>query len=218
MKNIVKKQIHSVCRFDKEDFINHNQDISNMMLYVLSSHETDNDNFNIQKSKDFIADLNLDILTKDYLNVRLYILLDEKNSLPISFALFSQDETRDDWHLEFISTNKNYCGMGFAENLFMYAAKDIASTEYPYISSVVNEDNFASLLLHEAIGSKDGIKVQSTKLDNDEELYDEYMDENYDYDCYSTEQKGYSNRLSFLFDVSALKNQDNLDIDDEVIL
>ena len=217
MKNIIKKQIHSVCRFDREDFLNNNQEINDLMLRILLSHETDNEDFDIQQSKDFLHNINADILTKEFLKVRLYMLLDHKTNTPISFALFSQDKKREDWHLEYISTNKEYCGIGYAEKLFMYAAKDIATTKYPYISSVVNEDNFASLALHDAVGNQKGIKLQSAEMDDADELYDSYVDDNLDYGDYS-QTNGYANRISFLFDVSELKSQAELENDDEIIL
>lgn len=226
MENILKKKIYSVCRFDKKDFLENNQEINDLMLRILVSHETNDDNFNMQKSKDYIQDLNLDIMTKDYVDVRLYMLLDEKNNVPVCFALFSQDNTRDDWHLEYISTNKEYCERGFAENLFMCAAKDIANTEFPYISSVVNEDNYASNSLHEAISKKDGIKAYYDTIDDEDELCDSYEDEQYesyfeeddDDALYDSERDRCSNRYSYLFDVSELRNQEKFDIEDTVLM
>ena len=218
MKNIKKEQIHTIRRFDRRDFLNKNEEINQIMFRVLSSHESNDDGFDIEQSKEYIADLNLDILTKDYLKVRLYVLMDKVDNVPLCFGLFSKDRTRGDWHLEFISTNKDYCGMGYAEALFLHAAKDIANSKNPYISSVVNEDNYASLALHDALGRQKGIKIFSQKMDNDDELYDEYMNDNFDYDDYSENHKGYSNRLSFLFDVSALKNQEECEESDDVIM
>ena len=218
MKNIKNGQIHKVCCFDKKDFIEHNEEINNMMLSILVSHENKDDSFDINESKDYINELNVDILTNDFLQARLYVLLDEKNGIPISFALYSQDQTRDDWHLEFISTNKDYCGMGYAEAIFLISAKDIANTKFPYISSVVNEENLASLQLHEALSKIKGIKLQSAKIDNEDELYDSYQDDNSDYDNYETQSHTYSNRISFLFDVKSLKDQKKLKNVDDIVL
>ena len=218
METIKKGKIHKIVRFDKDDFVNNNNDINDMMLSILASYETQNDNYNIDSAKRDLAELNLDILTKDYLDVRLYLLLDEKKGMPLSFALFSQDNTRDDWHLEFISTNKEYRGIGYAEALFLASAIDISKTDLPYISSVVNEENFASLALHDALGDIDGVKLSSCKIDNEDELIDEYMDNETDYDDYSVEQKGYANRISFMFDVKGLQNQKDFEDIENVIL
>ena len=218
MKTIKKGNIHTIARFDREDFLNHNEDINDLMLKILATYETANDAYNIKDAKRDLEDLNVDIFTKDYLQVRLYVLLDEQTGTPLCFALYSQDKTRDDWHLEFISTNKEYCGMGYAEAVFLASAKDISKTDLPYISSVVNEDNYASLALHDALGDIEGVKLSSCKMDNEDELFDEYMDNETDYDDYSSEQKGYANRISFLFDVKGLQKQDNFDVIDDIIL
>ena len=154
MKNIKKEQIHTIRRFDRRDFLNKNEEINQIMFRVLSSHESNDDGFDIEQSKEYIADLNLDILTKDYLKVRLYVLMDKVDNVPLCFGLFSKDRTRGDWHLEFISTNKDYCGMGYAEALFLHAAKDIANSKNPYISSVVNEDNYADYAIKQNISGR----------------------------------------------------------------
>lgn len=218
MEEIKSGKFQQICRFDKDDFLCNNEKINNIMLAILSSHEAKDDNFNVQKAKDYVNELNLDIMTKDFLEVRLYVLWDKNENVPLSFALFSQDETRDDWHLEYISTHNDYHGMGYAESLFLYAAKDIANTEFPYISSVVNEDNYASLHLHEAISNYKGIKTFSSKMDYEDELYDAYDEEEYNgFDYYDTEESC-SNRISFLFDVRELQKQDKLESVDDVVM
>ena len=216
MKGIKKGKIHSITRFDRDDFLKNCEEINNLMLRILLSREEKDDGFDMQESKDFLHNLNADILTKEYLQVRLYLLVDEKTNTPLSFALFSQDETREDWHLEYIVTHKEYSKVGYAEHLFSYAARDIAKSEFPYISSVVNEDNEASLKLHEAFSRKKGVKTSCEEIDNSDELFDEFIDDNPEYTDYNTQITGYSNRISFLFDVRNFKMVKNSE--DEVIL
>ena len=115
--------------------------------------------------------------------------------------------------------------MGYAEKIFLNAAKDISNSEFPYISSVVNEDNYASMQLHEAFSRKKGVKTFSEEMDSEDELYDAYEDDKEEeyYNSYednnedektdlfgnSSEDSGrYSNRVSFLFDVKGLQQVD----------
>ena len=110
---------------------------------------------------------NADFFAEEFLIPRLYVLFDEENQRPVSFALYSHDEERDDWHLEFVATHKEQSGYGYGEAIIKASAEDLVKTEFPKITSVVAKTNKNSLALHEAIGKLSGIGYYYEPIEGD---------------------------------------------------
>ncbi len=167
MKKIFNGKVYSVKRVDKDEFLENSEAINKFMMRIIASHEYENKNYDFDEAKQMLDDLNVDLFTKEYLDVKLYMLKNEIDDEDVCFALYSHDETRDDWHLEFIATHSDYSGCGYGQALFKVSAKDLSKTEFPEISSVVAKNNKASLRLHNDIGDIEGIKMYCDELDDD---------------------------------------------------
>ena len=167
MEKIFNGKVYSVKRVDKDEYMENAETINKFMMCIIASHEYENKNYNFEEAKQMLDDLNVDLFTKEYLDAKLYMLKNEIDDEDVCFALYSHDETREDWHLEFIATHSDYSGCGYAQALFKVSAKDLSKTPYQEISSVVAKNNRASLRLHNDIGGIDGIKMYCNQLDED---------------------------------------------------
>ena len=167
METIKKGQFYSIKKFDRNDYLSNFEYINTVMTRIFSSREGNNKFYDYDEALEYMNELNSNFFMEEFLIPKLYLLVDEKSGSPISFALYSHDKERDDWHLEFISTHKDYSGMGFAEALFKASAKDLTSTKYPKISSVVAKNNKPSLALHNAMAGVKGIEFACEPIDSD---------------------------------------------------
>ena len=154
-------------RVDKDEYMSNSEEINRFMMRLIASHEYDNNDYDFEEAKQMLEDLNLNLFTNESLDVKLYMLKSKVNNDDICFALYSQDETRDDWHLEYIVTHSDYAGCGFAKALFDASVRDLAKTGLTEISSVVAKNNKASLRLHDDIADIAGIKMYCDELDED---------------------------------------------------
>lgn len=191
METLKQGEFYSIKRFDREDYLDNFELINGLMTRVFSSHEGYNDFYDYDEALEYINEKNTDFFMEEFLIPKLYVLFDEQNNTPVSFALYSHDKERDDWHLEFISTHKDYSNMGYAEAIFKSSAKDLINTEYPRISSVVAKNNKSSLALHNAIGGTIGIGFVKEEIEN--------------------------NRYSFLFELKNMSKQDAKKVVDDIV-
>lgn len=191
MKTIKNGKFYSIRCFEREDYLKNFDELNEFMTRIFSSHEYGNSSYDYQEAIEEINEKNQDFFAEEFLIPRLYVLFDEENRAPVSFALYSHDDERDDWHLEFIATHEDYKQMGFAEAILKASAKDLMTTEYPRISSVVAKSNGPSLALHDAVGSAEGIKLFSEPIEG--------------------------NRISFLFDLKNMNKENaSKDVDETV--
>ena len=157
METIKKGKFYSIKRFDKEDYFKNFDEINGYMTRIFSSHETNNDEFDYDEALENINEKNADFFAEEFLTPRLYVLFDEENKKPISFALYSHDDERNDWHLEFVATHSEHSGEGYGQAIIKASAQDLVKTEFPRITSVVAKTNKHSLQLHEVIGRLNGV-------------------------------------------------------------
>ena len=169
MENIKNKGYFKIVRFDKDDYINNFDEINTQMLRIVSSHEKSG--FDYEEAKQNLADLNNDLFLSLLWDTKLYVVIDTREDNPVSFALFSHDQQRADWHLEYICTHEEYTNAGIAEGLLKMATIDLSKTEYKQITSTVNKSNHASLAMHDRFANSTNIDLSREWVDEDRVLY-----------------------------------------------
>ena len=185
METIKKAGVFSINCYNKQDFFDDLENINFQMASVMSSYE--NTNLNFEDANQQLTDLNTDLVVNDFLNVKLYVLYSNLENKPVGFALFSHDDERNDWHLEFISTHADYAGEGLGEGLLKTACADLSKTQFKEMSSIVNRSNTSSIAMHRSL-------MNSANIEGFEEDLDE-------------------NRLLFQYNISKLQKSEKVDED-----
>ena len=170
METIKKAGVFSVNLYDKQDFFKDLENINVQMASVLSSYEN-NTNFNFEDAGQQLADLNTDLIVNDFLNVKLYVLYSNLENRPVGFALFTHDEERNDWHVEFICTHADFAGEGLGEGLLKIACQDLSKTDFKEVSSIVNKTNTSSIAMHRTFINSSNIRGYEEDLDEDRLLF-----------------------------------------------
>ena len=166
METIEDKDVFSVECYHKNDYVDDLDEINNLMLGVVASYEYNNENYDFDEAKQYLYDLNNDFFQNDNIDARLYVLKNKMEERPVCFALFSHDNERNDWHLEYVCTHQECSGMGFAELLLKICTKEIAKTDFPTITSVVKKTNEPSIRLHNSLARVSGIEFSCCELDD----------------------------------------------------
>ena len=166
METVKKEKVFSIDCYHKNDYLTSSEEINREMLRVVASYEYNNNNYDFDDAEEYLRDLNNDFFTNDNIDVRLYVLNNNIDKMPVCFALFSHDKERNDWHLEYICVNEEFSGSGFAGLLLKVCAKDIAKTEFPLITSVVKKTNEASIGLHNSLAKIPGVEFSCCELDS----------------------------------------------------
>ena len=167
MKVIKDFGVYSLYCFEKEEYLDDYDKLNKFMYRILASRENIDDNYDEEDAREQIDDINSVFFTKEYLKAKVYFLFNKVDKTPVSFAIYSHDEERGDWHLEYISTHAEYSNMGIGCSLMKLSANDLKSTEWPTITSVVNKKNDASLSMHNSFAGTKGVKISCEELDED---------------------------------------------------
>lgn len=151
--------------YSKEEFKNNLEELNGYMTDIIYSYEMDS-SVDYQSALDDLQDKIQDLFAYDYLDDKLYIAKNLATKKIVSFALVTRENSSDlePWHVEMIYTNKDFAGLGYGENLFVGVCENLQKNGYKYINSVISDDNYPSINLHNSFAKKHNVELFKTDL------------------------------------------------------
>ncbi|MGN1222104.1 MAG: GNAT family N-acetyltransferase [Christensenellales bacterium] len=188
MREFEVSKSHNIKVYDSKDYVDKNKEVNDSFINILSSHEYNNESYDVNKARDYVEDLNYKMYLSD-LDTRIYVF--SLDNQPASFAIYNRIEHTDDWVLELIYTHSEYTTLGLATYLLRFSAKDLKENfDAKKINATVSKNNYASMNLHESFSKVDGVKTASE-------------------DCGS--------RIKYCFDISEMKSNKNKSNEQELL-
>lgn len=161
MKKIKLSTLHEVNVYDSKDYIENNKEVNDSFVNILSSYEYDNADYDINKARDYIENLNYNMFLEN-LDSKIYVL--QREDQPVSFALYNRIQKTNDWVLELIYTHSEHTTCGFATALLRLSAKDLKERfNAENIHTTVSHNNYKSMYLHSSFSKVEGVKVALDK-------------------------------------------------------
>lgn len=163
MKVLINKNDYmKLVSFDNADFFEHRDDINNGMNIVSASYENSNDNYVKEQALEVLDKWNENFFDRDDIKGKIYFLYmknDYDVLMPIAYVMYSKSDRPNAYHLEFISVHNDYSGCGYGEWILKQSAQDLAKNGVKEITSVINNQNEASLHMHNNFAKNNNLEL-----------------------------------------------------------
>lgn len=164
---INKNDYVKLVSFNSKDFEKYRDEINNGMNRVSSSFEYSNDNHDQDKALEVLNKWNENFFEREDTNGKIYFLYiknDEGVLLPMAYAMYSKSDRPNAYHLEFISVHNDYTSCGYGEWLLKKSAQDLAKQDVKEITCTINNQNIASLHMHDNFAKKNNLELYRNNL------------------------------------------------------
>lgn len=161
MEKVQLNNLYQMDIYDNQDYFEFNKQVNDSCYEIISSHER-NFVYDVDGAREYIENMNYNMYLNG-LNARIYIL--KRENEPVSFAIYSNAKSPENWKLDLMFTNQELTAMGFATVLLRASSSDLKQKGAKNFYVALSKNNIPGLRLLESFEKVDGVAVKTAEVD-----------------------------------------------------